>query len=781
MATRLMVGWPFLLGIAIMEERMDFQALAETIPHLIWSARADGVTDYYNARFLRYLGKSLEEMHGWNWADTLHPEDRQRCLDNWIATLKAGTEYFEEYRIRRGADGRYRWHEGRAVPLRDEAGKIIRWFGTCTDIEDRKQAERECELCSQFFKVSPDLMCIATPDGYFKKVNPSFSQLLGYTEQELLARPFVDFIHPDDVQLTLQVIARTPGGSFAVENRLLCKDGTSRWLSWTGHYCDDQQICYAVARNTTAQKTLEEQLKNSEDNYRMLHETMRDAFVSVDMTGQILEFNSAYRDLLGYSDDELRSKTYVDLTPAKWHAFEAQIVAEQIITKGFSGIYEKEYLRKDGTIVPIELRTALVRSATGEPKLMWAIIRDISARKRMEETLRNSEARYRAIVESQTEFVTRFLPGGIFTYANKALAQWHGLKTEDLIGKSFYPYIHENDREATIRKIEALSVADPRVTIEERVVSPDGKLCWHQWTNYAFFDEEGHVVEYQAVGRDITEKKEAEICLAKAKETLEHEVRERTAALTLTNEQLTHEIDERKRIEQHLVDYQRKLEDISLELTLATDRERGRIAEELHDDVGQRLILSRIKLDALASQLSGRDHELAVKAIQELIDKILNDIRSMTFQLRPPILAGAGLVAAVQWLVEDLKEKYGLRIEVEYDTTPINLAYETKSSIFQVVRELLLNVAKHANTDRAIISVTTGANILNVTVTDYGIGFDAATANKKIGRTGGFGIFSIKQRIEHLDGTLTLESKPGEGSRATITVPLPSKDEQAPL
>ena len=262
---------------------------------------------------------------------------------------------------------------------------------------------------------------------------------------------------------------------------------------------------------------------------------------------------------------------------------------------------------------------------------------------------------------------------------------------------------------------------------------------------------------------------------------MEHEVRERTAALTLTNEQLTHEIDERKRIEQHLVDYQRKLEDISLELTLATDRERGRIAEELHDDVGQRLILSRIKLDALASQLSGSDHEMAVNAIQELIDKILNDIRSMTFQLRPPILAGAGLVAAVQWLVEDLKEKYGLRIEVEYDTTPINLAYETKSSIFQVVRELLLNVAKHANTDRAIISVTTGANTLNVTVTDYGIGFDAATANKKIGRTGGFGIFSIKQRIEHLDGTLTLESKPGEGSRATITVPLLSKDEQEPL
>lgn len=771
-----------------MEQSMNFQALAETIPHLVWSARADGAPDYWNARLLSYLDRTIEEMQGWAWIETLHPDDRQRSIDAWTEAVTNGTELRNEYRMRRGMDGQYRWHAASAAPLRDAAGKIVRWFGTCTDIDERKQ--------------------------------------------------------------------------------------------------------------------MEERLRDSEIKLRALHETNMDAFVCVDMTGRIIEFNTAYQALLGYTADELRSKTYVDLTPAKWHDVEARIVTEQIIPYGYSDVYEKEYLRKDGTLVPIELRTSLVRSVDGGPVLMWATIRDITERKKMkeqyrrfasltsdyvhfctrtgeapfrvqwidgainaisgfstkdileqgcflpmvhpddrrvvdayllslvpgdrksiefrivtkerevrwvseksqceaglsagelnlygavtditerkciEEALQKSEARYRAIVESQTEFVTRFLPGGIFTYTNQALAKWQKRKAEDLIGKSFYPYIHESDREETIRKIEALSVADPLVTVEERVVSPDGKLCWHQWTNYAFFDEEGHILEYQAVGRDVTEKKEAEIYLAKAKETLEHEVRERTAALTLTNEQLTHEIDERKRIEQHLVDYQHKLEEMSLELSLATDRERGRIAEELHDDVGQRLILSRIKLDALANQLSGSDHEMAVNAIQELIDKILNDIRSMTFQLRPPILAGAGLVAAVQWLVEDLKEKYGLRIEVEYDTTPINLAYETKSSIFQVVRELLLNVAKHANTDRAIISVTTGANTLNVTVTDYGIGFDAATANKKIGRTGGFGIFSIKQRIEHLGGTLTLESKPGEGSRAIITVPLRSKDEQEPL
>src|SRR5512139_1253178 len=94
---------------------VDFRLLAESLPHLVWSARPDGVSDYYNARFLEYLGKTLEEMQGWAWAETLHPDDRQRSIDNWATAFTTGAEYYEEYRIRRAADGQYRWHEGRAV------------------------------------------------------------------------------------------------------------------------------------------------------------------------------------------------------------------------------------------------------------------------------------------------------------------------------------------------------------------------------------------------------------------------------------------------------------------------------------------------------------------------------------------------------------------------------------------------------------------------------------------------------------------------------------------
>lgn len=137
----------------------------------------------------------------------------------------------------------------------------------------------------------------------------------------------------------------------------------------------------------TERKRSEESLRKSEEKYRLLHESMMDAFVRVDMDGAIQETNRACQDMLGYSADELKQLKYFDLTPAKWHAFESQIVKEQIIPRGYSNVYEKEYRKKDGTTFPIELRTFLLRDTAGQPCGMWAIIRDITMRKYMEDQL----------------------------------------------------------------------------------------------------------------------------------------------------------------------------------------------------------------------------------------------------------------------------------------------------------------------------------------------------------------------------------------------------------
>ncbi|MFA6133487.1 MAG: diguanylate cyclase [Phycisphaerae bacterium] len=134
-------------------------------------------------------------------------------------------------------------------------------------------------------------------------------------------------------------------------------------------------------------KRAEKALDASEIRYRRLHESMRDAFVNVDMAGRILEFNEAYRIMLGYEGEELRAIAHVDLVPEKWHALEAEIVDTQILARGYSDVYEKEYRRKDGTTLPVELRTNLLRDEEGKPVGMWAIVRDITERKQIESRL----------------------------------------------------------------------------------------------------------------------------------------------------------------------------------------------------------------------------------------------------------------------------------------------------------------------------------------------------------------------------------------------------------
>ncbi len=132
--------------------------------------------------------------------------------------------------------------------------------------------------------------------------------------------------------------------------------------------------------------------------------------LAVDMDGRIQQFNQAYRKMLGYESDELRKLTYMDLTPEKWHDFETGIIEKQVLPRGYSDIYEKEYIRKDGTVFPVELRTVLMRDEAGNPSGMWAIVRDISERKIIEQTLRESEARYRELLENSMQGRDR-IPG----------------------------------------------------------------------------------------------------------------------------------------------------------------------------------------------------------------------------------------------------------------------------------------------------------------------------------------------------------------------------------
>jgi two-component system, chemotaxis family, CheB/CheR fusion protein len=224
---------------------------------------------------------------------------------------------------------------------------------------------------------------------------------------------------------------------------------------------------------------------------------------------------------------------------------------------------------------------------------------------------------------------------------------------------------------------------------------------------------------------------------------------------------------ERKRAEE-------ALRRISAELQLAEERERRQLAADLHDDLGQILPLAKMRIDALRASVPP-DLAKPLSEVSETIERASEAARSVTFQLSPPILREIGLVAAIEWLTEHMRELHGLTVKVESDSEPVGLSEATRGALFRCVRELLLNVVKHAQATEAEIRIATRGSKLSIVVKDDGVGFtpDPATGTPQ---KGGFGLFSIRERLTHLGGSVDIASIPANGSEVTITAPLGEDD-----
>jgi PAS domain S-box-containing protein len=249
----------------------------------------------------------------------------------------------------------------------------------------------------------------------------------------------------------------------------------------------------------------ERALRSAEQRYRRLHESMRDAFVSVAMDGRILESNPAFQQMLGYSPEELASLTYVDITPERWHAQEERVVEEQILARGYSDIYEKEYRRKDGTVLPVELRTFLVRDDTGRPVEMWAIVRDISSRRQTETALRQSEARLRAVLHTIPDLIWLKDPEGIYLGCNPAFERLFGAPEAEIVGRTDHDFVSRELADFfRANDLKALAADRAMVNEEELTFAADGYQGSFETIKMPIRDVDGGIIGVLGIARDIT-------------------------------------------------------------------------------------------------------------------------------------------------------------------------------------------------------------------------------------------------------------------------------------
>jgi PAS domain S-box-containing protein len=263
---------------AVQESEEKFRTLAQAMPNQVWVARHDGELEWFNDQVYVYSGAARGSLDGQGWGIIIHLDDFRAAREQWRHAVTTGSTYECEFRIRR-RDGVYRWHIARALPIRDNAGHILRWIGTNTDIEDQKSAARALERLNQaleqqvaesiadrdrMWRLSTDVMLVADFKSTIVAVNPAWTQLLGWEQQESLGRSFLDFVHPDDHVSTLAEVAGLSQGvrTFKFVNRYRRQDGGYVTLSWTG--VPDERFIHAVGRDITADREAAEALRRTE-------------------------------------------------------------------------------------------------------------------------------------------------------------------------------------------------------------------------------------------------------------------------------------------------------------------------------------------------------------------------------------------------------------------------------------------------------------------------------------------------------------------------------------
>lgn len=302
-------------------------------------------------------------------------------------------------------------------------------------------------------------------------------------------------------------------------------------------------------------------------------------------------------------------------------------------------------------------------------------------------------------------------------------------------------------------------IDDAKTVLKNRQpVTKEVQLANHHWylrRLLPYRDEHNEVSGITATFTDITEsKQQTEAILASQKtmaESLEQRVLERT----------------------------QQLRELSMQLTLAEERERRALAQDLHDDLGQLLAVTKIKVTALekverVTELKQRIHE-----INTLLEQAHASVHSLTFQLSPPILEELGLIAALEWLGEEMLLQYDLEVKIMDDSKPKFLDTPVRTILFRAVRELLINVAKHADVARAIVTTRRVDSKIMIEVEDEGIGFEHQIHQPRKkpanGSSGGFGLLSVRERLIYIGGEMRVESIPGDGTRVTLLAPLSKK------
>jgi len=741
---------------ALQSSERNLVALVNTIPTAAWTTRPDGYCDFLNQVWLDHAGMDAEQAQGWGWTEAIHPDDRAKLVEVWQSCLASGIPIDTEARIRR-FDGSYRWFLIRGNPLKNQEGNILKWYGTCIDIEDRKRGEealRARELSwRQIVDNIPGLVATQGAMGEVEFLNRQTLEYFGKTNEELKNWALIGAVHPDDLPHVIEVRKKSleTGQIYDVEHRCRRADGVYRWFQVRGLPVRDTQnqitAWYLLLTDIDDRKKAEEALQSSERNLNLIINVIP-TFIGVLRTdGSLLYTNQAVLDYTGLTLEDVRNE---DHRARFFHPEDVERLREErrvALARAVPFENEQRMLSKDGSYRWFLIRYKPLLDDQGIINRWYVAATDIEDRKRAEAQV---EQAYLRLAEAQQlsktgSFITDLL-GDDHNWSEEAFRIFEFDPAAKVSVELIRKTIHPEDL-PTFEAVIARGMTGADVDFGFRIVTSRGAVKHLRGMARVMAQSGGRPLFIGAL-QDVTQSKLAEEALDKARSELAHVAR--IATLNTLTASIAHEVNQ----------------PLSGIITNASTCRRMLVGDPPNIE-GARETARRIIRDGnRASDVITRLRALFSKKDFTLEPLDLNEATREVMALSLSDLQ-RNRVVLLSDLAEDLPLVIGDRVQLQQ--VILNLVRNASDAMLGVEgrpKELLIKTARDES-DRVRLSVI-----------DAGVGFAPEAADKLFEafhttKTDGMGIgLSVSRSIiERHHGRLWAEANAGPGATFSFSVP----------
>ena len=627
------------------------------------------------------------------------------------------------------ADGRSRSFATTKIPRRDGHGRELGHARIWRDVTDRLRADAEIarqeEILRTIFDNIPVMINFLDAEGRVLLVNREWERVLGWSLEEAKVRDLVAETYPDPEQYAaVREYILNPQEGWT-EFRTRVRDGRTIDTAWALVRLSDGSSI-GIGLDITERKRAEGALRTSERQLRAVFDGAHDAMVIADDEGRYVDANPAACSLFGLPRSELIGRTVADFADPSldhrraWTEFRAAGSAR--------GSFR--LIRPDGTV----RETEFAATAGILPDRHLSVLRDVTERLQAEHALRESEQRFRRVLENSRDVVYQLdLSSRTYAYISPSVRQVLGYSTEELAAEGFdlvIASLHPEDLERLKGHVTALTSPQPDVECEQvleyRVQIPGRGWRWMSDSGSVILDDDGRPVAVVGNVRDVTDRR---------------------------------------------ADADR-LRELSRRLIRAQEEERRHLALELHDELGQLLTGLRLLLKPRVERSAGSHVPIPGSAV-EIVDELLARIRGLSFDLRPAALDQLGLLPALLAHFERYTERTGVVVDFRHRGMERRFGPEVDSAAYRIIQEALTNVARHSGAGSVEVRAWSTADRLGLQVEDDGRGFDlgGVTAAPRSG-----GLSGMRERVLLLGGTLDIESERESGT--LISAELPLRDER---